>query len=285
MTDKTTERIVREALTRARVNSRGFARVQCPFCETRTGKRDKGAALSVNTKTGFFRCWKCAVAGRVRSERVSRLADTFDDANQTQVPEIIELPEHFIELASSDLLALERARKMLRDRGCPDALWGPLGLGVCLRGKQRDRLVVPITDALGRRKGWVARTLTNAIPKYVNSPGMQRGKLLFNHRAVYEARRIPLLVVEGVFDAFPHFPDVVAVLGKPTEDQIQELLQTQRPVAVCLDGDAVDESWALAERLRFEGKQAGYIRLTPRTDPGDYTQDYLRARAWKAVAL
>jgi DNA primase len=113
---------------------------------------------------------------------------------------------------------------------------------------------------------------------------MQRGKILYNAKALYADSTLPIIAVEGVFDALPYWPHAVAFLGKPSYEQIEMLYETDRPVVVVLDGDAWRESWALAERLKLAGKKAAMVRLPPKTDPNDVDRKWLVLEARKAIA-
>jgi DNA primase len=112
---------------------------------------------------------------------------------------------------------------------------------------------------------------------------MERGTSLFNHTALLQETDVPLIVVEGVFDAIPHLPHAAALLGKPTDDQIALLATTQRPVAFALDGDAWEEGWAWAEHLRFKGVHAGSVKLPPGKDPNDISPTWLARKAKESI--
>jgi hypothetical protein len=93
--------------------------------------------------------------------------------------------------------------------------------------------------------------------------------MLYNHKALHLEADGPAMVVEGVFDALPYWPNAAAMLGKPSIWQVQAMSCSSRPVVVVMDGDAHEEGWALAQVLRFNGIDAKALRLPPKTDPND----------------
>ena len=107
--------------------------------------------------------------------------------------------------------------------------------------------------------------------RYRYAPGGRRA--LFNEAALHVETDQPVLLVEGVFDAFPYYPNAVAFGGKPTDEQVAALLAAKRPMVSTLDGDAWQEAEALAMRLHLAGKRADWMRLPPGRDPADKKVD------------
>lgn len=176
------------------------------------------------------------------------------------------------------------ARKYLSGRGIGASTAKRAGIGACATGKLAGRIVVPVLDREGKDwLGWSARIWNNLnekkTPKYLTAPGMSRHNIVYNMGALFMRSGDPCLVVEGVFDAIPYLPDVVALLGKPSEGQIQLLRVAERPLVVALDGDSWLEGEMLALRLQLEGKPTGWVRLPPREDPGSVDREWLKTKA------
>jgi hypothetical protein len=275
--DYATELIVREALSRHRVNNSGFVRANCSFCDTRVGKADRDYSFWVHHESLVYGCFKCHIKGKLDGGVAYVESEVEEPANTDP----IELPEH-CRPVTDKALSLESARAYLRKRGVDERLWGPLHIGACLRGSHYERVVIPLFDTEGVLFGWVARSWSGGKPPTLNSPGMVRG--MFNEAALFVDTEEPVVVVEGVMDALTLYPHAVAVLGKPIENQIQMLCASKRPIAVALDGDARDESWALAERLSFEGKDAWFVALPPRADPNDLGREWIMQQVTEARA-
>jgi DNA primase len=149
------------------------------------------------------------------------------------------------------------------------------------------RLMIPITDKLGRICAFTARKLSQTpewgerkSPKYVNSPEtpiFEKGNLLFNlHLANKEiSEENEFLLVEGQLDAIRcwemGFRTVVAPQGTAFKDSQALLLFRSRPkgVVCLLDGDSAGQKAALSYVSIFlkAGLDARFAELPKGTDP------------------
>ena len=264
--------------------------MRCPFCEQRTGKPDHRGSLAVSARSGNYACFKCGTKGwepklaakreKLRAEEVLLGVATPDD------PPVLEPPEGFQAFAedvAQEALVFRAGRAYLENRGVGSHQVRLAGLGAVPGGFWGRRVIAPVLWR-GKWRGWVARDWTNKAEKrYLYPRGMRRGLLLYNREALEVETDVPCLVVEGVFDALRYLPDAVACLGKPGESHVEMLLEARRPIVVVLDGDAVDESWQLAARLRAEERATGWVRLPPESDPGDCPSGWLKMRAWECL--
>jgi hypothetical protein len=276
--------IAREILEMGDTSHSSWVRGSCPFCITRIGKEDLRRSFAVNAETGFFHCFRCGIKGRMDGD--------FDDMWQkpwrhvTQAPQI-KLPDEHIPLYTGpgiDAEATLQARDYLLSRGFSDKTLLRARIGVCLEGYFRHRIIVPITEANSVR-GFVARDYTgHADMKYVYPKGMNRANMLFGENSFSAMESDDaLLVVEGVFDALPYVGNAVACLGKPTVMQVELLKTANRPLAIVLDGDAWEEGYSLSQKLRLNGKRAGYVKLPAGEDPGSVDPCWLLEEAQKCV--
>ena len=149
------------------------------------------------------------------------------------------------------------------------------------------RLMIPISDKLGRICAFTARKLSQTpewgnrkSPKYVNSPEtpiFEKGNLLFNlHLANKEiSETTEFLLVEGQLDAIRcwemGFRTVVAPQGTAFKDNQALLLFRSRPkgVVCLLDGDRAGQKAALSYVSIFlkAGLDARFAELPEGTDP------------------
>jgi len=176
------------------------------------------------------------------------------------------------------------ARDYLAGRGITWDTIVEAEVGAANLGSLRGRIVVPHWAPDGRLAGWIGRDVTgSAYLKYRYSRGMHR-QLLWNQRQLSLETEVPLALVEGVFDALPLWPDVVAFLGKPTTHHVATLSAHRgRPIVVVLDGDARYEGWALGNKLKLAGvPRVGFARLPPGEDPGSLGRDRVQALVWAA---
>ncbi len=285
MKTQSDEGLVASALQDARPSGRGWLRLFCPFCILKTGSPDKRRGLGLHSSTGFYHCFRCGTKGKLRNIP-DAMAGIPVEAEEAPPPPI-DYPESFDFLSRHSVLNREYrdAFAYLYGRNIGDDLIQAAWIGACTSGKYRKRVVVPITaPGSNLLVGWVSRAWykESQIP-YLYPSGMDRKRILYNHDALFEETDIPVMVVEGVFDVLALWPNAVAVLGKPSEDQIEALCQARRPVSVVLDGDAWQEGWSLGLRLQFEGKLAGSVKLPPRIDPDEIPLDVLYRAAESSI--
>lgn len=118
----------------------------------------------------------------------------------------------------------------------------------------RDRILFPIRDIRGKTIGFGGRTLTNEIPKYLNSPEtpiFHKNQTLYglyetcqHHRKLQRA-----LVVEGYLDVISlaqhDINYAVATLGTALNAKhIQLLLRYTSDIIFCFDGDTAGQKAA-----------------------------------------
>lgn len=258
----------------------GFLRGYCPYCEEEAGgvtpsKRN----LSINVVTGRFNCWRCEEYGYIRGldEVIFIEHEDYDDAPDEDEPEDVEfqLPREFVSLSSRDSrdsISMRAAYRFLKSRNVPRKAIPGARLGATTHGFYQYSVVVPIYDH-GRCRGYVARRVLEKT--YLYPKGMKRGEVMFNMDALSVRTDEPCIIVEGCFDALPHWPHAVAVLGKPSRIHEEMLRAAKRPLAICLDADAQRQGWALATSLSMHGVRAEYLQLRPGTDPGDTPREWM----------
>lgn len=265
------KRTVAQLVQGARQSGTGWWRANCPECAARTGKIDYKQCLAISSKHGVFKCWKCGLRGRL---------DGFDafDTDEAEERPVDEMPppDGFISahLGAAENLSMGPAFNYLRTR-VPEELWEETEVGACASGIYAGRVIIPVLSPRRAWLGWVGRTWYPSDRTYTYPPGMNRGALLYNSAVLDLVTDVPVLVVEGVFDALHLWPDAVALFGKASEEQVEALKATNRPVVVVLDGDAWTEGYALATRLKLHGRRAGYVRLPPTLDPDEVPRDWL----------
>lgn len=258
-----------------------FRRANCPFCPTEVGKADKRMSLSFNLKSRWYQCWRCDTKGKLREIPEHILANIEEPEREIK---FIEQPED-THPVTGDALSLRPARKYLRSRRLSQKVWGGADIHACLGGYYNRRIIVPIRLEPGKPwVGFVGRDWTNRSRlRYIYPRGMVRGKFVFNQSALFRETDEPVLVVEGVFDALPYWPNAVACLGKPSEEQRQLMLQAKRPIVVALDGDAWEQGWHLALWLQLNDKRAASVKLPPTSDPNDIDRRWLVTEARRAI--
>jgi hypothetical protein len=273
---------VMEAISGKRPNAGNWVRTRCPLCLAMVGTPDRHGALSANLESGYWHCFRCGSRGWLKDppDRDAQMAQAAGRPVTAGPPEGYEVLTGCRALSAApanNYLAYRRRKSRGNPR--PEVVEAAQ-VGVCLSGPYFGRIIVPMLAADGATwLGWIGRAWRDDVDlKYRCSDGLDRGNL-YNAAAIGEQTTEPVLVVEGIFDALALWPDAVAVLGKPTPDQLDMLAASPRPVVMALDGDAWEEGWALAHVLKLKGQRAGAIRLPPGQDPDEVDPAWLREEA------
>jgi len=140
-------------------------------------------------------------------------------------------------------------------------------------GMAQGRLIIPIIMQ-GEMVGWQARTpydvdwKASGIPKYYNSPGINKRLMLYGHDdAVTEDFCI---ITEGVTDVWAVGPGAVCLLGKDMSAHQAEIIKMNWKAAViALDADAGDRIRKINFMLDMPKV---YITMPDGKDPADLTQ-------------
>lgn len=258
-------------------NSAGWIRTHCPWCES-LGHHSRVKNLAINPETGYFKCWRsfhCGIVGFLFDKSSQTYARDYVAPKALSVAGVREARkgpkptdlEHF------ERIDVERPGiglpfyMYMRKRRVSNKAITAVGAGYCTAGVYRDRLVIPFIHG-GEYKGAVTRVLYDSPAAYKNSPGFER-ETMFNLDALSVDTPDPIAIVEGIFDALPHWPYAVACLGKPTDAQISIIAKAKRPVVMFLDGDARMENMGTMLRLSLRGANVRAVTLPPATDPGD----------------
>lgn len=251
-----------------------WVRIECPWCASETpGKKN----MAVATESSFFQCHRCAEKGFYRP----RIA-TLDNLKLT--PKRLEFEEAAGPTLPWQYRPLHHTAMMQEDEYYWDYVVGrgvhpdtivEYQIGYCPSGFYAGSIVVPFYRS-GVLTGFVARNLEDRQYRYPK--GFRREQTFFNHDRLFDDDDV--VVVEGVFDALPHVPHTMAVLGKPTRNHIQLIKLASRGIDFSgkrfyfmLDGDARSENWAAVMQLRMSGVSAIFIKTPAGKDPGDLTPD------------
>lgn len=267
--------LVEEALASGKVGPK-YTRAQCPFCELERGRRTF-LNLSINNLSGFYRCFRCSIQGRL---------DGYETETETAPKtSTLDPPQGYVGLgteAGATSLALAPARRFARQRGLTAEICLELGIGATLDGKFSNRIIFPLIKE-DQWVGYVGRAwYPDAYLKYILPEEMDRGNLYLEH-LIHEDTEEPILVVEGCLDAISLYPRGVAVLGKPTEEHLSRLSKARRPVVFILDGDAWREGEACSLKLRLDGCTAGYVQLPSGYDPDEIDRQELLVLAEESI--
>lgn len=148
------------------------------------------------------------------------------------------------------------------------------------------RLVIPTFEA-GRMVFYQARTLTDAVPKYLNPPkklgGIGKNNFVFNLDAVQPQHEI--IICEGVFSAIAAGTQAVAVFGKEIgQAQRLKILQSGATRVVILFDPGALKSAAKAANFLRDALEVRVANLEL-GDPNEVDPSYLKKIIDNAVSV
>ena len=149
----------------------------------------------------------------------------------------------------------------------------------------RSRLMLPITDALGRVAGFGGRVLGDGVPKYLNTPEtdfFSKGKVLYGldkaRQHIREAGHV--IITEGYMDTIAAHQfgvsNTVASLGTSlTREHGRLLISYAREVIIAFDADAAGVAAAVRglEILQELGCRVRVITLPRGKDPDEFLHE------------
>ncbi len=242
--------------------------VCCPFCYEKLDKVDYKFKLSINPELKIYHCFRCGSRGKVELEGF----DIEEIEKPKQDLSLLEMPEGCVPIND---IAAKDFRKYLEERNLYKECL-KIGSQACLYGKYMGRVIIP--HILNNEwKGFTARTIYNAEPKYLNASGMDRQNTLFGYEFINTGERY---LVEGPLDALALYPYGIASFGKNVTDQQMDLIEKLNTrIVVALDADCWDECREVSTRLLMRGVDSVWCRLPPKTDPGKLkfkVRDYIQ---------
>jgi DNA primase len=266
----------------------------CPFCKHHKKK------LSINLEKDKWKCWICNSSGKTVSYLVKKFGDSknrqlwakFDNLidisdfeetlefifihGEEKEKTIIELPKEYISLNNKPLsLSGTIAKHYLNHRDITDKHILKYSIGYCPSGEYAGRIVIPSFDLEGRLNYFISRTYEKHFNKYKN-PALNKSKIIFNE--LFLDFTEPITVVEGVFDAIIAGDNSVPLLGSSMSlDSLlfKRIVENQTPVFLCLDLDAKEKQFTIAEKLIKYGIEVKIVDIGNAKDVGSMsTEDF-----------
>ena len=240
----------------------------CPFCNHHKKK------MSVNFVSGFYKCWVCDARGKniyriVRKfgnyqqrqkflELQGRLdlnefEDLFNELNDVEEKQRIDLPEEFISLCNRDLpMDTTDAFRYLSSRGIGRREILKWKMGYCKEGRYAGRIIIPSFDVDGDCNYFIARSFVGHQRRYLNPPTGR--DIVFNELNIDWDE--PVILVEGVFDAIAAGENAIPILGSTLRERsrlFQAIALHDTPVYMALDKDAEKKAeWIIKSMLKYD---------------------------------
>jgi len=245
--------------------------------------------LAFNTDENIYKCWKCKDSGIIHklvykygstedNKRLKLIMPTYTgnyinvfrkhtiNHNLITCP----LPEGYIPITSTIKTTMHKLaydyvikkRKLSIDQLFHNKI------GYTEIGAYRNRIIIPSFNDYGNVNYFEARTFL----KNVKLPYYKPDQKAFPEKNIPEKYDIifneininwdlPIYLVEGVFDMF-RIPNSIPMLGKtPSWLLISKLIEHNSTIIICLDEDAIKDSFEIYEQLSSLGLDVYFVDL------------------------
>jgi DNA primase len=270
----------------------------CPFCKHHKQK------FSINTDTDKYKCWVCDIRGanirRVLKKYVTisvlfewdkitgRLnigeLESMFELQAKHAETMVDLPNEFFSLANKNLpkTALS-AIKYLQDRGLSRKDVLKWKIGYCSSGPFEGRVVVPSFNAQGFCNYYIARSTTDAWPKYMNPEASK--DICFNELYLDWDKDVTL--VEGVFDAVK-CDNAIPLLGStlsPDSLLFKKIVFNDPTLYIALDPDAEKKARRVIDKFIEYDMEIYKIDVSGYADVGEMTKEEFLRRKESATLI
>lgn len=253
--------------------------ISCPSCKD--DRKDK-RKLIIRLDDGRYHCWVCGLKGKSVKSLLSKYNRAFlgttsirfeAAAQQHEIDAIaVSLPQGCSTLATverldPDMLAV---RKYLERRGISKLDISRWRISAVTTGQYRRRAIIPSFDEVGNLNYFVARSIdTGTYLKYKN-PKVSKESVIFNEIDI--DWNMPIVLVEGVFDAMKCPPNAVPILGSSVSIRsklYKKIVEHQSKCIVALDPDLKMKAFKLAKLLKSSGCEVDVAFAPEGRDFGD----------------
>jgi DNA primase len=276
MREKMVLGLVETVLGKGRSTARNNVAFNCPFCHHSKPKLE--IQLHTNEKKeNPWHCWVCGEKGKTLSALFKKIkAPTHKlqelyslikpGTKQKEQFQTLSLPKEFILLSQTHTLdkittiESKHALKFLKTRGLTEADIIKYNIGFCAEGNFSKRVIVPSYDANGELNYFVTRTYLPDDPQKYKNPPVGKNIIGWEYYINWD---VPIVLVEGIFDALTIKRNVIPLFGKTiSEELMKKIVGSQvKKVYIALDNDALRESLKHCEKLMSFGKEVYLVEL------------------------
>ena len=238
--------------------------------------------LQVNIQTGKWHCWvsnqgghnlfqlfKKVGATRKDFRELSKLLGetTFYNTKNEPGNLDIKLPDEFKSLSEPHTSIIkDHAMLFLKKRGITEQDIIRYNLGYCSEGPYNNRIIIPSYDSNGQLNYFVGRDFYSSTLKYKNPP-IPKDVIGFD---LYVNWSLPIILVEGVFDAMSVKSNSIPLFGKSILPLLYQKIVEKKvtDIFIVLDSDAFDDAIQMTEKFVNEGINVNFVKLDGQ-DPND----------------
>ena len=239
--------------------------------------------LQVNIQTGKWHCWvsnqgghnlfqllKKVGAGRQDYQTLSKLLGEttfYNNDKDNAGKQDITLPKEFKSLAEPhNSILRDHAMLFLKKRGITQEDIVRYNLGYCVEGEYQNRIIIPSYDSNGKLNYFVGRDFYASTLKYKNPP-IPKDVIGFD---LYVNWSLPIILVEGVFDAMSVKSNSIPLFGKTILPKLYNKIVENKvsDIFIILDSDAFNDAIQMTEKFVNEGINVNFVKLDGQ-DPND----------------
>ena len=239
--------------------------------------------LQVNIQTGKWHCWVSNQGGHNLYQLFKKVGagyEDFKELNQLlgetsfyqkdtdKKSEIIQLPQECKSLSDKTDTSIikQHALRFLRKRGITSEDIKRYNLGYCSEGVYQNRIIIPSYDSIGKLNYFVGRDFYASTLKYKNPP-IPKDVIGFD---LYVNWSLPIILVEGVFDAMSIKNNSIPLFGKTILPKLYgKIIENKvKDIFIILDSDAFDDAIQITEKFVNEGISVNFVKLDGK-DPND----------------
>lgn len=256
----------------------------CPECKHYKRK------LQVNIETGNWHCWVCETDNNMRGRSVytlfkrvgvrpnifGKLNDILGHSNVLLRSDfksggelIKRLPIEFIPLAIPNKSPYSKhALRYLRGRGITK--WDIMkhNIGYAEDGDHKGKIIIPSYDVNGSLNFWVGREFYNQSTYKLHEipEGWSKDIIGFE---LFVNWNLPIVLVEGVFDAFAIRKNAIPLFGKTVLNTLRDKIMKHdvQDIYLALDSDALKSIHTIAKEFVNQGRNIFIVEMNDGEDP------------------
>ena len=253
----------------------------CPHCNHHKPKLEINFDSHKN-KANPWHCWACDVRGKsiipllrkanAPQDKIEYAKTLVVDSSYNYVEKTyaaLTLPSEFISLSSVDspTLSMRHAQAYIKNRGVSNHDILQYNMGYCEEGLYKNMIILPTYDAEGSLNYFTARSFEkDPFTKYRN-PSVSRDIIPNEYFINWN---IPVILVEGIFDAIAVKRNAIPLLGKSIQSSLMKklIVSAVDKIYIALDSDALKQALRFCEKLMAEGKEIYLVDLQDK-DPAE----------------
>lgn len=207
---------------------------------------EKHPSFSLNLQTGLWNCFSNCGGGNF----VSLVQKVYDisllEATKLVLDNIPEKLNLDLDVEDDELIILPEVKFPFTKNVFPGWIFNRgftkdiLSKWQCGFNQDTGSFVIPVYDENTRLVGWMCRQPNGNLPKYINSIGLEKSKIVFG---LYNIKKKGIIcITEGALNTIwldQHEYSSVAILGSSLSKRQKELLSTApiTELIICLDND------------------------------------------------